>query len=781
MVALKSMNKSVGDISKQFDYSKDEGKYSFPHDDLPTKQKLGKEFAIRSAEAVWSEFCQHNSSYPTIEFGADVLTYDELREYSDGNQSVHKYKRILEPKLVRQADNNRNARNRRSWDIESPASRYKESVRAILKETDHTIQFRSVDPYNREQRARERFKLKEANSNKWLQDRMKALSVQIKATEFEPQGEEETDIYMNEVFEFAHERGMSLITSEIFKDSGLVGSDTGLRDDTHDDHFTLGIAAWKREIDWSGETPRIWFRYCDPKATIFPKSQYKDYRDAYYFAEVRFIDVASIRDEIQRTKGSVWTKEDEEGLKSAIKSVHGGEVLNAASSLGRVSKDDFIDHQRDSHGKFAYDYLKLPVLDGVIRSYDTDVYVTKKNESGAKFVEKKNPGYKPTGEGKEVKAVGRNCWYQYKWLIGTNITLSYGKMPWNVNESPFIIQRVTNRPIVSQMIPMIDKLQIIKFQSDNAWYKVAPKGMRINWKELQGMMFAGKTITPWQVLELRRAHGDLLTNGNQDTPHRRASGPQTGELEGGVGRILDESIKAVGFEYEKLNRVTGINEAMLGESPKTNQLVGTTEIAVSGSRSRIRYLYDGYFAMKGRAATLTAKTIQAIVLHYPEAFPELNDGVRNAIKLGAEIYNYRYDIRARIVPNDQMRASMYQDLSDAVARQAIGLDDRLELMELVESGEFDFARRLLRIRIREKQKMASAAAQEQLKGEAQKEAQGSQNRINENTARIKDEGEKESSLEQLKAQLEASLIAVQGAIDSKHIAEQAREKQTAEK
>jgi len=764
--------RSVKDSLKEYGV---DGKYLLPSDDLPLKFKQSKKFARYLAEAIWSEYCRMGTHLPSVNAqDNDNYTYQELRAYAEGRQSTQKYRTVLAPSKVRKVDNGRQSRDRLSWEIESPAPRYVESVREIIKETDHTIQFRATDPINKKLRQRERYAMEEQRRNAWLKDRMAKMGMETKPTEFDPKNEQEEDLYMREVFEMSHERGLSLIVQEIFRHSGLEGADTTLRDDTHDDHFILGLAVWKRTITWHDKIPRLSMRYCDPNACIFPKSQHKDYRDAHYLAEFRLMSVGDVRSELQRNIGEAetWDNSDELKLRDAIKLVHGAEVLTGIGNLGIVDSQQLINGYRDSHGRFPYDYLKMPVLDGVYLSYDTDAFSIKKTAK-TEFIEQVPATYKPKSD-RKVERYGRNTWYQYLWVIGTELMLSWGRMPWNVNECPFIIQRVTNRPIVSQMIPILDKLQVIKIKTDKAWQKAAPKGMKWNWKELQGMLMNGAKLDPFEAIRMRREEGDMVVNGNNDTPYKRANSGGSQEMEGGVGKMLEEGIRALSFEFEKLNRITGINETMLGEAPKTNQLVGTTEIALSGSRSRIKPIYAGYFNMKSRAATVLAKTIAAIVRFYPDAFPEINESSLTAIKLGAEIYDYKYDIRARIVPNDQMRASLYQDLNDAVARGVLGPDDRLELASYIESNEFDFARQLLRVRIRNNESRAQQSQQAMIAAETERDKTASQGRVQESVARVQAETEKELTVNEAQAALMRAMEVLKGAIESQHIQEEAR-------
>jgi hypothetical protein len=361
-----------------------------------------------------------------------------------------------------------------------------------------------------------------------------------------------------------------------------------------------------------------------------------------------------------------------------------------------------------------------------------------------------------------------NRWYHGSWVIGTDLTLSAGQLEWDIDANPFIIYRLTNKPMISQMIPTLDDMQMVILKARNAWARARGRTLKVNWNALLGMTLDSKKLTPFDVLDLAVDRGTLVTNEPLVRTKSRNATEAYGEIEGGVGSLLNEASQAMMDATQRLNYITGVNETLLGgQSPKSHQAVGTTEIALSGSQNRIRSIYTAYLNMLRRACIVTVQTIKAMVKHYGKsAFPYISEAGLRALEIGEDVYDRIYEVNVQIVPTAEMRAQLTQDLADAVARGVLGPDERVELMAHLENGEFDFARRLLSHRVRVRERRAAEAAQRQQENNLQSIQAQAQAQTQSQVTVNKEKSADEINLEGARAEYEARLKRLEADLES---------------
>lgn len=680
--------------SKEFidEYSKE---LQFPSDDIDPAKKDYAWFLAHN-RAMWSQYIRNNC-YLSYSLGTNEYDYTTLRLYAQGNQPVDKYKNMLAHVDPEKNDGSRTMyESGISWDNESVLPRFKESVIALLMKMDVTYSPKAIDEASMSLKSRIKNMIWEKSQNDFYFKTYKRLGLDYDAgLPFVPANQTELDLYAQTALELSTEIKTKKVVDGVFEDNAW---EEELRMTIYEDLFDLGIAINQTYIDT--KTGRSIIEAVDPGTALFLKSKRRTYTDIKKVGHVVWYTISHVREKYQQAGQYLDEKEFFKRIKGIINS------NMKLTGVGTWNRELYSNDVMDSHGRYPYDYMKVPVFCYEFMSWNSDK-VTEK-EDGRVYFEDFSAKVKKTAKA-TTKVKKYEAWYRSEWVIGTDLLINFGPRQYVTRDadgktvSSYSIYRLNNRSLVAQMIPIEDKIELLLKKYMLAWKRAAPAGFRVNYAKLQGMaMKNGIKLHPFEVLDIYIDTGVMFENDTKENIAGARQGSQAQSfslIPGGMGPILQEFIAAFKLEMDKLSIITGISDALLGADPKPNQLIGTTQIAKEGSLNRLEPLFFAYKVQKKSIF----KKVMIDVLNYARFNPEgfsvtykpYNDNTLEKVKIGAEEASARFRLTVEMIATDEMKQIIIQSAQTALAKGLISEVDVITLVEHVMKGNIKFAKMLL--------------------------------------------------------------------------------------
>ena len=192
--------------------------------------------------------------------------------------------------------------------------------------------------------------------------------------------------------------------------------------------------------------------------------------------------------------------------------------------------------------------------------------------------------------------------------------------------------------------------------------------------------------------------------------------------------------------------VTGLNEARDGSMPDKNALVGIQKIAAANSNTATRHILQAGLFLTAETAECLSLRISDIIEYSPtkEAFIQ-SIGVHNVATLEemSELHLYDFGIFIDLMPDEEEKARLENNIQMALQQQSIELEDAIDLREI---KNIKLANQMLKIRRKKKQEKDLAIQQQNIQMQSQSNTQAAQ-------AAAQIEVQKNQALSQGKAQL----------------------------
>jgi len=192
--------------------------------------------------------------------------------------------------------------------------------------------------------------------------------------------------------------------------------------------------------------------------------------------------------------------------------------------------------------------------------------------------------------------------------------------------------------------------------------------------------------------------------------------------------------------------VTGLNEARDGSMPDKNALVGIQKIAAANSNTATRHILQAGLFLTAETAECLSLRISDIIEYSPtkEAFIQ-SIGVHNVATLEemSELHLYDFGIFIDLMPDEEEKARLENNIQMALQKQNIELEDAIDLREI---KNIKLANQMLKIRRKKKQEKDIAIQQQNIQMQSQSNTQAAQ-------AAAQIEVQKNQALSQGKAQL----------------------------
>jgi hypothetical protein len=239
--------------------------------------------------------------------------------------------------------------------------------------------------------------------------------------------------------------------------------------------------------------------------------------------------------------------------------------------------------------------------------------------------------------------------------------------------------------LVSRMIPIEDKINITELKAEQIIQGITPDGIAIDLDALAEVDLGdGKMQTVQQTLDMYLQKGSYLyrsslIGGDYNNAQKPFQEVQTGDSINKLSALRNENN---GYILE-LTDVVGLNKASDASTPDKDTLVGIQKIAAYSSNLATRHILDasGYLTLK--SATTISYAISDILKYYPSL---RNDLIQKIGATAVEDLDYVKDLHLsdfaiffELEMDDEERAMLDADLSLAIEKGFIGLDDKYKI------------------------------------------------------------------------------------------------------
>jgi hypothetical protein len=222
------------------------------------------------------------------------------------------------------------------------------------------------------------------------------------------------------------------------------------------------------------------------------------------------------------------------------------------------------------------------------------------------------------------------------------------------------------------------------------------------------------------------------------------------------GNKLQSLIATYNYYLQMIRDVTGLNEARDGSTPDKNALVGVQKLAAANSNTATRHILQSMMYLTAEAAECLSLRISDIIEYSPtrEAFIRAI-GAHNVATLEElkDLHLYDFGIFIELMPDEEEKQMLENNIQVALAQQLIDLDDAIDLRNV---RNVKLANQLLKVKKKKKQEKDQLVQQQNIQAQSQANAQAqqvaAQAEVQKNQAKTQSEAQLEQAKNELKMQ-----------------------------
>jgi len=703
---------------------------NFPSQAVSDNEKKSQEYGLKVAKAIRYEWFSGGVS----KYSGHRQSFHKLRLYSRGEQAVEKYKNELSingdlsylnldwkpvPIIPKFVDIVVNGMAQRTFEINC----FSQDQYGVSKRTEY------MESILRDMKSKEYNDVAQQQFNMDLYENNKDML---------PDSEEELALHMQlnykQAVELAEEQALNVL---------MEGSDYDLiRRRTLYDITTIGIGATKTTFDWS-DGARV--QYVDPADLIYSHTDSPYFDDLYYVGEVKEIPINELVKEFPNLT--------EEEIK---------EIRDKSSDPLNYSP--------------TRDRNKVHVLYFNYKTHGNDVYKVKKTGTGNdKIIQKDdtfNPPKNKEGEFSKLERVVE-CLYEGVFVLGSQKLLRWRMSP-NMMRSQSDFSRVKMNyqivapriykgkieSLVGRITGFADMIQLTHLKLQQVMARMVPDGVFLDVDGLAEVDLGnGTNYNPQEALNMFFQTGSVVGRSFTSEGDQNPGKVPIQQIQNGVsGGKMQALIQTYNYYLQMIRDVTGLNEARDGSVPDANALVGVQKLAAANSNTATRHILQSMLFLTVQSAECLSLRISDIIEYSPtrEAFIRAI-GAHNVATLTEmkELHLYDFGIFIELLPDEEEKATLENNIQVAIAQKMIDLDDAIDLRE---TRNIKLANQLLKVKRRKKMERDQIMQQQNIQAQAQANAQQQQAAAQAEIAKNQAKIEVEEGLEKTKNALKIQFL-----------------------
>ena len=708
---------------------------NFPSQAVSDLEKLSEEYGLEVAKAIKQEWF----TGATSKFDDNINNYHQLRLYARGEQSVQKYKNEL-------SINGDLSYLNLDWKPVPIVPKFVDIVVNGMSQRNYEISCFSQDQYGVSKRTEYMQSImndmKAKNFSNLVKEQF-GIDIFDNEPETLPDNEEELALHMQlnykQAVEIAEEQAIDVLMEA--SDYDLV------RRRCLYDLVTIGIGATKTTFDWSDGAK---VKYVDPANMVYSYTESPYFEDVYYVGEIKEIPINEL------------VKEFPELTEPEIKEI--------------VDKSGSTFYNQGSYRMNA-DKNKIQVLYFNYKTHMNDVYKLKKMKNGGEKVIEKDDTFNPPIENMDgaFSKLERvvECLYEGVYLIGSDKLLKW-KMADNMmrSDSDFSSVKMNYQivaprmyrgrieSIVSRITGFADMIQLTHLKLQQVMSRMVPDGVYLDVDGIAEVDLGnGTNYNPQEALNMFFQTGSVIGRSmTSDGDGNPGKVPIQQIQSGGGGNKIQSLISTYNYYLQMIRDTTGLNEARDAATPDKNALVGVQKLAAANSNTATRHILQSMLYLTAEVAECMSLRISDIVEYSPtkEAFIQAI-GAHNVATLEelTDLHLYDFGIFIELLPDEEEKAMLENNIQAAIAQQSIDLDDAIDLRSV---RNVKLANQLLKVKRKAKASRDQQMQQQNIQAQAQANAQTQQAAAQAEAQKHQSKTQAEAQLEQTKNQLKIQYL-----------------------
>ena len=719
---------------------------TFPDPLAPAAQKLDKSYGLKYAKAIegnWGKIDDESGTYQKRR-----REFERNRDYANGTQDTTIYKQILNSLDPNNGDG---TLLNLDWAPVPIIPKFVKIVVNKILSSDPYPNLQAMDPVSSSEKDAKKRKLQMQIQNKDLYAQMKQSGVGMSTDPSQiPDTLEEAEIFLD-----TNVKTDAEVAAQVATNMTLSWND--FNDSTFrrcvNDLVTLGMSVVKREND---PNYGIVTNYVDPCDFVHSYTEDPNFKDLVYAGHVKTITI----EELKRTCGDEFNEEEFEKIAKQV----AGKFNNNSSVFGTK----YYDEKRDRM-KYGYDEYRIQVLDFEFLSVDCMYFEDKSNRfgntnfffKGDSYTEPKSSVFERKSHKMENATV-----YGGKYIVGTDYIFGYGmktNIPKNIHDlsrarlsysvSATNMRRMMPKSIVGSITGFADQLQLTHLKIQQAVAKAKPDGLIVDIEGLDNVQLGrGGELQPLEIQDIYEQTGVFYYRSKN--PEGGFQNPPVRPLDNTI-RNINQLIGLYNHYLRMIRDATGINEAMDGSTPKSEDLVGVREQAIAGGNNAIYDVTHASMMLFKRVVEDIVKCLQilppesVIFKAYENAVGSTNMGVLSSFS-DLPMYNFGVIVKKQMDEKD--RAYLEQNIQVALSQREIDIEDAVAIRQL---RDVDQAERLLIVRRKKRIKQQMEQAQANSQAQAQANIQTAQAASQAKAQEMQLKGQIDMQMLEMKAQFEA--------------------------
>ena len=676
--------------------------YDFPSQAVSDEEKKSIEYGDKVAKAIEQEwFNKGNGSQ-----GRYYSTRDEfhrLRLYARGDQSIRKYKDEF-------AINGDLSYLNLDWKPVPIIPKFIDIVVNGMQDRLYSIRAIGEDSLSTEKRTNYVEAIqRDMNAAAMLDAVENRLGVNVRNVEKQklPGSSEELELYM----QLNYKQGIEIAEEQAINNIFEINEYSNLKPRLDYDLAVLGIGAIKHSFN---NTDGIKLDYVDPANLVWSYTEDPNFKDCYYFGEIKTIKVNQLKKEFPEITNEAM---DELAKKSTSWSTYNMNYAN------EESKDNNV----------------VSVLYFNWKSWENNVYKVKETLSGAEKIIKKDDSFNPPKDKRtrfQRVAKAQEVLYEGVYILGASQLLRWKKatnmIRPNSNVNKVLMNYIVAAPrlykgkinsLVSKMTPYADLIQLTHLKLQQAIQRMTPSGVYVDADGLAEIDLGnGTSYNPQEALNMYFQTGSIIGRSLTVEGDPNPGKIPIQELPGGGGNQVQLLIGAYNQYLQMIRDITGLNEARDGSDPDPKALVGVQKMAAANSNVATRHILDSSMNITKTLAECISLRFKDVLEFHPTRDAFISSIGQFSVGSLKELVNLRlhdFGIFLDLEPDEEEKNILETNIQMALSQQSIFLEDAIDIRQ---TRNIKLANQLLKFRRVKKQQADQAQAQ--AASVAQAEAQG---------------------------------------------------------
>ncbi len=677
---------------------------SFPDQVVPDEVKQSMDYGRQVGMAIEGDWFSGTRSGVENRFNSNYNNFRMRRLYARAEQPVQKYKDEL-------AINGDLSYLNLDWKPVPIIPKFVDIVVNGMDDKLYDIRAFAQDPESRRMRSKYAEDiLRDMQAKEFLAQIQSVLSMDLFNTnkpEELPQNKEELDLHM----QLSYKQASEIACEEAINNTLEFNRYNLKKKRVIEDLVILGIGAIK--TNWN-KAEGVKIDYVDPARLVYSYSEDPNFEDLWYVGEVKALSLADCKKQFPDLTGDELQK---------LQEYQG----NGNFLYNRNGKRD---------GNYIY------VLYFEYKTFSEQVFKIKRTATGLEKALEKPDTFAPN-ENDNFDKVSRSIEVLYsgakvlgydmmlKWEMAENMTrpksnLVKVNMNYNICCPKMYGGRIES--LVSRMTGFADMIQLTHLKIQQVISKVIPDGVYLDVDGLAEVDLGnGTTYNAKEALNMYFQTGSILgrsmTTDGDPNPGRI---PIQELVKSDGGNKINSLISTYQYYLQMIRDVTGLNEARDGSMPNSDSLVGLQKLAAANSNTATKHILNAYLY-------LTVKTCENVVLRTSDSieFELTKEALKNSISTWnvgqledlSTIHLYDFGIYFDLVPDEQEKEQLEQNIQAALQSGSINLEDAIDIRQV---RNLKLANQMIKLKRKKAAEAAQAANLANIQAQGQANAQATE-------------------------------------------------------